>query len=108
EAGGIVVEDPKQQWPTFRSSDPLHEPWVLSREGRALVERVVGEAVLWDMPTTPEGNLQPGSADRRRRLEFLQIKPEALGPRIAAPRTSRALADLRAHVLVTEALGGAA
>lgn len=108
EAGGIVVEDPRQRWPTFRSPDPLHEPWVLSREGRGLLERVVGTAVLWDMPTTPEGNLQPGSTEAPRGLEFLRIKAEGLGLLIAGARTERARADLRAHVLVTEALGGTA
>jgi len=105
DVGGIVVEDPKQRWTTFRSADPRHEPWALSREGRALVERVVGEAVLWDMPTVAEGHLQPGPAAQQRRL-VLGTGP--IEQAIATPRPPWARADLRAHLLVAEALGQAA
>ncbi|MDC0718195.1 hypothetical protein [Nannocystis bainbridge] len=102
EVGGIVVEDPKQRWTTFRSRDPLHEPWALSREGRALCERVIGAAVLWDMPTTPEGHLLPGPAEAQRRLV---LGPGAIEQALASPKPPRLRAELRAHLLVAEGLG---
>lgn len=105
DVGGIVVEDPKQRWTTFRSPDPRHEPWELSREGRALLEQVAGSAVLWDMPTTPAGNLLPAPPAGQERLV---LGAGAVEQALAGPRTARACADLRAHVLVAEALGRAA
>ncbi|WAS94424.1 hypothetical protein [Nannocystis punicea] len=102
EVGGIVVEDPKQRWTTFRSPDPRHEPWALSREGRALCERVMGEAVLWDMPTTPEGHLLPGAAAAQRRLV---LGPGAIAQALGSARPPWERAELRAHLLVAEALG---
>ncbi|MCY1061288.1 hypothetical protein [Nannocystis sp. SCPEA4] len=103
--GGIVVEDPKQRWTTFRSPDPRHEPWALSREGRALIERVAGEPVLWDMPTVAEGHLQPAAAGEQQRLV---LGAGAIAQAISTPRPPWARADLRAHLLVAEALGQAA
>ncbi|HEY8380011.1 MAG TPA: hypothetical protein VIK91_26155, partial [Nannocystis sp.] len=86
EVGGIVVDDPRQRWTSFRSPDSRHAPWELSREGRALVARVLGEAVLWDMPTTPEGHLQPQEA---RPQERLVLGAGAIEQLVAGPRTAR-------------------
>lgn len=102
DVGGIVVEDPQQRWTTFRSQDPRHAPWALTREGRDLVLRTAGDGVLWDMPTTPEGQLLPAPAEEQRRLVLGAGSIEQI---LSGRPTARTRADLRAHVLVAEALG---
>jgi hypothetical protein len=102
DVGGIVVEDPQQRWTTFRSQDPRHAPWALTREGRDLILRTAGDGVLWDMPTTPEGQLLPVPAREQRRLV---LGAGAIEQVLSGRQTPRTRADLRAHVLVAEALG---
>ncbi len=98
DVGGIVVEAPKQRWTTFTSADPRHEPWALAPAGRRLVEQVLGEAVLWDMPTLAEGHLLPAAAERQRHLI---LAPAAIHDALAARRWP----ELRASLLVASALG---
>lgn len=100
DVGGIVVEDPRQPWTSLRSSDPRHEPWALAPEGRELLARVVGVDVLWDMPAVAEAHLLPAPAEAQRGLV---LEAGAVAQRIEQ-RSPRARAELRAHVLVAEAL----
>lgn len=103
DAGGIVVEDPKQRWVDAGSEGPLHEPWSLTPPGRELISRVVGQDVLWDMPAIPAAQLQPRPASEQRRL--LLSAPEL--ERLLGRGTPASRAALRAHLLVAAATGPA-
>lgn len=99
DAGGIVVEDPRQQWPGWASREPGPGPWVLTVEGRGLLARVLGKDVLWDMPTLPEMHARPGRAVAllaAAEVARLSEKPDEEARRAA----------LLAHLLAARAAGG--
>lgn len=101
DAGGIVVANLKQKWPGWDSREPGPGPWSLSPEGRALLERVLGKDVLWDMPTLPEMHARPGPA--RRGLLLAADELHRLAER---PDDETRRAALLAHLLAGRALGG--
>lgn len=100
DAGGIVVENLQQKWPGWDSREPGPGPWALAPEGRALLERVLGKDVLWDMPTLPEMHARPGPA----RVGLLLAADEVtrLSER---PDDETRRAALLAHLLCARALG---
>ncbi len=101
DVGGVIVENQGQAWPGWASSRPEHAPWTFTTEGRALVERVVGKEVLWDLPTMPEMHALPRSLDEQPGL----VLPAAELTRLRDGDEPRAHATLRAHVLAARAQG---
>jgi hypothetical protein len=99
DVGGVIVENPGQAWPGWASSRPEHAPWTLTAEGRALVERVVGKEVLWDLPTMPEMHALPRPLDDQPGL----VLPAAELARLRDGDEPRVHATLRAHVLAARA-----
>jgi len=108
DAGGIAVLVAGQAWPGWVAREPMHAPWTLTPEGRALLERVTGKDVLWDMPTLPElhalprersaqpGLLQtPGELQRlRARGDDERNRPVLLAHLLAARASGQGVAEL--------------
>lgn len=101
DVGGVIVENQGQAWPGWASTRPEHVPWTLTADGRALVERVVGKEVLWDLPTMPEMHALPGTASVQSQLV---LAPGEL-TRLRTADEPRVHATLRAHVLASRAQG---
>jgi len=103
DVGGIVVGEEHSRWPTLESSEPGHEPWVLTAHGRDLLVRVLGKESLWEMPIVPEARPHVDRAAQQRRL--------LLGSDEIARLRERSLADpgareaLLAHLLVARSRG---
>lgn len=102
DAGGIAVLVAGQAWPGWVAREPEHAPWTLTPEGRALLERVIGKDVLWDMPTLPELHAlprerasQPGLLQPPGELQRLQQRSDDERNRPA----------LLAHLLAARASG---
>jgi hypothetical protein len=108
DAGGIAVLVPGQAWPGWVAREPMHAPWSLTTEGRALLERVIGKDVLWDMPTLPElhalplelsaqpGLLQPPAELQRlrERSDDERNRPALLAHLLAARASGQPVGDL--------------
>lgn len=105
DVGGVIVEKPGQAWPGWASTRPEHAPWTFTTEGRALVERVVGAEVLWDMPTMPEMHAQPRPAGEQPGLVQSASELARMTARLAEAGSIRAFAPLRAHLLAVRAAG---
>jgi len=110
DAGGIVTLVPGQAWPGWAAREPVHTPWSLTPEGRALLERVIGKEVLWDMPTLPElhalpreASAQPGLVLAPAELQRLRGKLEAAAKAGVDDATARAA--VLAHLLARRARG---
>lgn len=99
DAGGVILEKQGQAWPGWASSRPEHAPWTLTGEGRALVERVVGKEVLWELPTMPEMHALPRAISEQPGL----VLPAAELARLRTADEPRVHATLRAHVLASQA-----
>lgn len=56
EPGVLVVAHEHKRYEHLRSKDPRLQPWILSEWARPLVERVVGRAVVLEMPVVPEAH----------------------------------------------------
>lgn len=56
EPGFLVVAHEHKRYEQLRSADPRLHPWILSDWARPLVERVVGRAVVLEMPVVPEAH----------------------------------------------------
>ncbi|HVI04405.1 MAG TPA: hypothetical protein VM869_37215 [Enhygromyxa sp.] len=56
EPGFLVVAHEHKRYEHLRSKDPRLQPWLLSEWARPLVERVVGRAVVLEMPVVPEAH----------------------------------------------------
>jgi len=108
DAGGIAVLVAGQAWPGWVAREPEHAPWSLTPEGRALLERVIGKDVLWDMPTLPELHAlplplaaQPGLLQAPAELQRLRERgddernrPALLAHLLAARASGRPVGDL--------------
>jgi hypothetical protein len=100
--GGIVVEAVGQAWPGWVSRMPEHVPWSLTNEGRALLERVIGKDVLWDMPTLPEMHALPRPVAAQAGLMLAPAEVERLSEKTGE---ERARAAVLGHLLVKRAHG---
>jgi hypothetical protein len=102
DAGGIAVLVAGQAWPGWVAREPMHAPWTLTPEGRALLERVIGKDVLWDMPTLPELHALP--RERSAQPGLLQAPAELQRLRERGD-DERSRPVLLAHLLVARASG---
>jgi hypothetical protein len=103
DVGGIVVGEEHARWRTLESSEPGHEPWVLTGHGRDLLVRVLGKESLWEMPTVPEARPHVRKAAEQRGLLLAGEELERLRERSLADATAREA--LLAHLLVARSLG---
>lgn len=102
DAGGIAVLVAGQAWPGWVAREPMHAPWSLTPEGRALLERVIGKEVLWDMPTLPELHALPRALSEQ---PGLVQAPAELARLRARGDDERARPVLLAHLLAARARG---
>ncbi|HEY0139133.1 MAG TPA: hypothetical protein VGB85_33830, partial [Nannocystis sp.] len=102
DVGGIVVEATGQAWPGWVSRAPEHVPWSLTTEGRALLERVIGKDVLWDMPTLPEMHALPRPVAEQAGL---LLAPDEVARLAEKTGEDRARAAVLGHLLVKRAHG---
>ncbi len=105
DVGGIVIERPGQTWPGWVAREPDHEPWSLSPEGRALLERVVGRDLLWDMPTLPDMHVQPRPASDQPGLDLPPGELQRLRDRFEQEKSESARSTLLGCLLAARARG---
>ena len=102
DVGGIVVESTEQAWPGWASKTLEHAPWSLTNEGRALLERVIGRDVLWDMPTLPEMHALPRPLAEQAGLLLAPAELERLSEKTDEDRARSAVLG---HLLIARAHG---
>lgn len=99
--GGLVVATGHSAKWALERLEIGDEPWVLSIEARALVERILGDALLWT-PDDAARALRPATRGDQRSL---LLSREAIAALDIEPLGARARQLLRAHLLVAQTLG---
>ena len=104
DVGGVVHGDELKRWYTLESDEPQLSAWILSDRGRALLHRVLGPLLLWEMPIVPEAQPRPLPAGSQPQLVLGadEIRRK-LDDRVT---DGRAVEHLLGHALVTRIAGG--
>lgn len=104
EPGFLVLAHPHKRYEQLRSKDPRLHPWLVPDWSRPLLERVLGRAVVLDMPVVPEAHplvLDDPVEDQRHLIHQRQTIQQTLERSSTDP-----LARLRllGHLLVARGL----
>lgn len=106
DVGGVVTTEPTRRWQTLESEDEAYRPWVLTQEGRDLVERTLGRETMWVMPIVAEGQPRVAPVADQPALRLSTSEVARLRSRVATEPSARML--LLAHALASRADGHAA
>ena len=104
DVGGVVHGDELKRWYTLESDAPQLSAWILSDRGRALLHRVLGPLLLWEMPIVPEA--QPRPLPARAQPQLVLGADEVRRKLADRASDGRAVEHLLGHALVTRIVGG--
>lgn len=105
ERGFLIVAHGVKRYPQLHSKDPQLQPWTVPEWSRPLVERVLGRAVVLDMPVVPEAHprvVDDPVEDQRHLVRQRETTVQTLERSTTDPLARQRLLG---HLLVARALG---
>jgi hypothetical protein len=91
DVGGVVTTERTRRWKTLESDQERHRPWVLTDDGRGLLERVLGPEVSWAMPIVAEAQPHVAPIAQQPALRLDPEEIERLRPGVSTNPRARAL-----------------
>ncbi len=101
--GGLVIGEATRRWYVLEVDDDDHNTWLPTAQGLELLERVVGRACLWPMPTVPQAH--PHVAAAATQTGLLLDRDEVARLLLRAGADIHARTALLSHLLVAKATG---
>ncbi|MFO7565838.1 MAG: hypothetical protein R6X02_24565 [Enhygromyxa sp.] len=107
EPGFLVIAHPLKRYEQLRSKDPRLHPWRVPDWARPLLERVLGRAVVLEMPVVPEAHplVVDDPVEDQRHLVHLRATVQKTLERSSTDPLARL--RLLGHLLVARGLGQA-